>query len=153
MPLVANVTILENVHTTAEWIAIPTLLPDRVMGHETDGSGNFIGTKIGNGVDVWIDLPYLYGGIPLEKEVIDLPAGSSIPFIYDMSTSALNKGFIAVSEMIDPVDDANATIINDIIITKNYTNSSRTVITSLSIQGHPGDTGTLDDVVITLYPV
>lgn len=50
--------ILENRYTTAQWAATTTILGNRVLGYETDGSGNPIGFKMGDGINLWAVLPY-----------------------------------------------------------------------------------------------
>lgn len=62
--------VLENLYTTAQWAAITDPLPDRVQGHEVAADGSPIGTKIGNGVDLWADLPYWYS---IGPAVFDMP--------------------------------------------------------------------------------
>lgn len=46
--------------TTANWNYVNPVLPDRVWGHE-ENAGVPVGSKLGDGVTVWSDLPYWYG--------------------------------------------------------------------------------------------
>jgi len=62
MSIVIEGRLLENRFTTAQWAASTVILKDRVWGHEVDDSGNPVGSKMGNGVDLWAALPYWYTG-------------------------------------------------------------------------------------------
>jgi hypothetical protein len=57
-----NGRILENRFTTAQWSAITDILPNRVFGYEVDVNGHPVGTKMGNGINLWSDLDYWDGG-------------------------------------------------------------------------------------------
>ena len=152
MPIVANVTILENRYTTAQWAAITDPLPDRVQGHEVDGSGNPVGTKIGNGTDLWAALPYWYGGGIMPPFVYDIPAGTTNPTPLSFFGSVdLADGFTFTAEIV--IDSLTNRTVNDYYIDKIFTNSGKTVIDSILIYGHDDGTGhTLDAARVTLYP-
>ena len=152
MPLVADTRLLENLHTTADWAAETEPLPDRVQGHEVTSLGVPVGTKIGNGVDLWAALPYWYGGGVVAPFVYNIPAGSNNPTPLSFFGSVdFANGFTWQAEIV--IDSVTNRTVNDYYIDKVFTNSSKTVIDSILIYGHDDGTGhTLDAARVTLYP-
>jgi len=142
---------LENLYTTTEWAGITMPLPDRVQGHEVTDLGAPVGTKIGNGSDLWSALPYWYGGGISAPFKLSIPAGS--PFPYPLSFFGdvdLANGFTWQAEIV--IDSVTNRTVNDFWIDKIYTDSSKTIIASILIYGHPDGSVTVDDAVVTLYP-
>lgn len=67
-----NGRILENTYTTAQWAATTTILENRVRGYEYANDGvTPVGSKMGDGIHLWADLPYWY--IVAETPPIEVP--------------------------------------------------------------------------------
>lgn len=89
---------------------------------------------------------------------VSIPAGSTIPFVVDMTVNPLNTvipAFISQVEQLDAPYDTytKATPIYDVTVEKVYTDNTHTVLSSLNISGHPSDadaTITQDDIKLIL---
>ena len=77
-----NGRILENRFTTSQWGASTVVLPDRVWGHEVDGSGVPVGSKMGDGINIWNDLPYWYVGSSATTIIEPIPTGTNFDYPY-----------------------------------------------------------------------
>lgn len=104
MSIIVEGRLLENRFTTAQWAASTVVLKDRVWGHEVDVSGNPIGSKMGNGVDLWAALPYWYGGTSVIPDVHDIEAGvTEMPLIlpFESTTYPAWNAVKAIGEYYD----------------------------------------------------
>lgn len=133
--------LLENVFTTAQWAATTVILKDRVWGHEVDNSGLPVGSKMGNGVDLWAALPYWYGKGTI-ADPISIPTGSDYPFTVDYSTLITTYGETPTPLFYDALT-GNKRLWTDCYITFSGTN--------MLVYCHTNDgTTTSDDMYLIL---
>jgi len=120
-----NGRILENVYTTAQWAAITVPLADRVFGYEYDNvtDKNPVGSKLGNGISLWADLPYWQNGSGgVIEEVI--PSGIDFTYAYDgefgdnptayvQQSNDAGTGWYTMSAMVYIMDDGDIVALGD----------------------------------------
>lgn len=135
--------ILENRYTTAQWAAITSILPNNVWGHEVDGSGNPIGSKMGDGINLWANLPYWYQNIPLAFRYkinagTPIPKNLTIADIPNLSITSIfwleyNSGLLTNN----PVSSQ--------LVQRVFTTSAKTIIASINVYGNDDGTGKFNE--------
>jgi hypothetical protein len=84
-----------------------------------------------------------------------IPAGSDVDFYYSLAGTLLERGFQFKAEIIISPGNTTTNGATDITYDTSWANADWlegviNPINGITIHGHPGDTGTLDDLLITL---
>jgi hypothetical protein len=100
--------------TTANWNYINPILPDRVWGHEENGSVP-VGSKLGDGVTHWDLLPYWYGGGPSSVPISASAIANStpVPLVVNFTTLGVSlPGYQAYDNTLNQYDNTIKVVIS-----------------------------------------
>lgn len=145
--ITVNGIILERLDSTANWNYVNPILGNKEKGFEVDNliDKNPVGMKIGDGIHIWSDLQYWFGGDSVDYEHV-IPKGTPIPFNIVLNTP--KRPFICF--LIAKYNDSSglkltSNGVSGMTYNPNYTTSAKTLLASIDIFGNDDGSGNFNE--------